>query len=112
MLVYNSSNNLLLANEVTVAKNFITRSIGLLLHSEMSNDEAMVIYPCGCIHTFFMKFAIDVIFVDKNNKVVAIKENIKPWRISPLYLRSKYVIELNAQNISDKISIGDEILYI
>ncbi len=110
MFVYNSSNNLVLASEVYMAKNFITRSFGLIFNNDMSEDEALVITPCCSIHTFFMKFPIDVIFINKSGQVLAIHENVTPWKILPIYWKSKYVIELKAQNISDRASVGDEIL--
>lgn len=109
MKLYNSSRNTILAEKIELAENFISRSIGLLSKQEISEDEALIIKPCCSIHTFFMKFAIDVIFVDKNNKVIAIKQNIKPNKLSPIYLKSNYVVEMKAFNTLNKIEIGDEL---
>lgn len=102
MKIYNSTQNKLIAEDVKVAENFFSRSIGLILKKELKKDEGLIIKPCCSIHTFFMKFAIDVIFVNKKNEVVAIYENVKPWRILPIHLTSKYVIELSAGKVSEK----------
>jgi len=108
MNIYNSSQNNLIADSVKVAENFFTRSIGLLSRKSISNNEALIIKPCGSIHTFFMRFDIDVLFVNKKNEIIALYENVKPFRILPIHLTSSYVIELAAGSISDKnISKGD-----
>lgn len=102
MNVYNSSKNIVIATEVKMAKNFFTRTIGLLSRKSLSKEEGLVIKPCSSIHTFFMKFAIDVLFVNKKGQIVALYENVKPWRVLPLHFTSSYVIELPAGTILDK----------
>jgi uncharacterized membrane protein (UPF0127 family) len=57
-----------------------------------------------------MAFAIDALFVDKNNKVIAALRNIRPWRMSPVYWRGCYVVELPKGAIeSTGTIIGDEL---
>lgn len=108
MKIYNTSQNSLIADDAKVAKSFITRSIGLLFRKSMSEDEALIIKPCCSIHTLFMKFDIDVIFVSRKNKVIAVYENVAPSRILPIHFNSYYVIELKAGTISAKtIEKGD-----
>ncbi len=107
MIIYNSSKNILIADNVKVAKNFITRSIGLLSKKDINPNEALIIKPCNAVHTFFMKFNIDVLYIDKNNKVLSIFENISNSKILPINFKCAYVIELKAQNIKNKISIND-----
>lgn len=107
MIIYNSSKNTLIADDVKVAKNFITRSIGLLSKKDLKTNEALIIKPCSAVHTFFMKFNIDVLYIDKNNKVLSVFENVSSSKILPINFRCAYVIELKAQNIKNKISIND-----
>lgn len=110
MKIYNSTQNKLIADDAKMADNFITRSVGLLSRKSISSDEALVIKPCCSIHTFFMRFAIDVLFVEKNGEIAALYENVQPWRILPIHLKSYYVIELAALQISAKnISVGETI---
>lgn len=100
MKIYNSTQNNLIADEVKVAENFFTRSVGLLSRKSLSENEGLIIKPCCSIHTLFMKFPIDVIFVNKKNKIVALYENVKPWRILPIHPTSHYVVELPANTIT------------
>lgn len=108
MKVYNSTRNSLIADDVKVAENFFSRSIGLLSKKSLSQGEGLVIKPCCSVHTFFMKFSIDVLFVGGNGNIIALYENVKPYRILPIHPTSRYVIELPAGQISDKkIEKGD-----
>lgn len=55
-----------------------------------------------------MKFEIDVLFINSKGKIIALYENVKPWRILPIHLTSSYVIELPAGQIAVKnICLGD-----
>jgi uncharacterized protein len=44
-------------------------------------DRALVIEPCSSIHTFFMRFPIDVVFIDRDSRVLKVAECVKPWRV-------------------------------
>lgn len=102
MKIYNSTQNNLIADDVKVAENFFTRSIGLLLRQKLFANEGLIIKPCCSIHTFFMRFKIDVLFVNKEKKIIALYENVKPYRILPIHPTSHYVIELAAGCIFSK----------
>lgn len=108
MNIYNSTQNNLIADNVKVADNFFSRSVGLLSRKALSEGEALIIKPCCSIHTFFMKFEIDVLFINSKGKIIALYGNVKPWRILPIHLTSSYVIELPAGQITMKnICLGD-----
>ena len=110
MIILNQSKNIILANQVKIADTVLTRMTGLLKHSQLIKNEALVIMGCNSIHMFFMKFAIDVIFVNKLNQVVGLVENIKPNRLSKIYWKASSAIELPAGIISStKTEIGDKI---
>lgn len=102
MKVYNSTQNDLIADNVKVADNFFSRSIGLLSKKSLSEGEGLIIKPCCSIHTFFMKFNIDVLFINKKNKVIALYEKVNPWNVLPIHITSYYVIELPSGTISKK----------
>jgi len=70
------------------------RMVGLLKHLGLADDEAMLIAECKQVHTFFMKFPMDAIFIDKGGIVVGI-ESLKPWRLSKIHWRAASVIETN-----------------
>ena len=106
--VYNSSKNNLIADDVNVAQNPFTRTIGLLFKKSLTATQGLVIKPCCSIHTFFMQFEIDVLFVNRKNEIIALYEKVKPYRILPIHFKSYYVIELASGSISAKnIQKGD-----
>lgn len=96
MKITNQSNNAILAENAVVAATFLSRIIGLLDRKELLPGQALVIRPCNSVHTFFMRFAIDVVFVDKGNKVVRAINTMRPFRISSVYFSSFSVVELPA----------------
>lgn len=68
----------LLGYKVKVAKTFRERAVGLIGH-DLAPGEGLLIEKCNAIHTFFMSYPIDAIFLDKNMKVVKTVKNIRPW---------------------------------
>jgi uncharacterized membrane protein (UPF0127 family) len=72
------------------------RMAGLLPRKALARDEALWIAPCTSIHTFFMRFPIDVAFLDKKGKVLAIYENMPPWRHSWIHPFAAGVLEASA----------------
>ncbi|MBT3319642.1 MAG: DUF192 domain-containing protein [Clostridia bacterium] len=76
------------------ASTFGKRLVGLMGKKELQKDEAMRLMPCSSIHTCFMKFAIDVVFLDKKNKVVDTIKSLPPWKFNA-YSKSAYqVVEM------------------
>ena len=65
-----------------LAHTWRTRLLGLALLPGLDPDEALVIPHCTSVHTFGMRFAIDVVFVDRDWRVVKIVHRLRPWRIS------------------------------
>jgi len=97
-----------LATNVKVADNLFTRMKGLLGKKELLQGEALWIRPCFSIHTFFMKFPIDVIFLNKNNQVVAAVTHLTSNRMTRFYPQSFSVLELPIGTIAASNSeIGD-----
>ncbi len=52
--------------------------------------------PLMWMHMFFMRFAIDIVFLDKSNRVVRINQRLKPWRVSSIVLGARRALELEA----------------
>ena len=94
MKVINTSKNTLLADEARMANTFFTRLIGLLNRNSLRKGEALILTPSNCIHSLFMRFTIDVIFLDKAGKVIKTLPAFKPFRLSQIYFNSHSVIEL------------------
>jgi uncharacterized membrane protein (UPF0127 family) len=93
-----------------VADTFFTRLKGLLGKDEFPHGEGLWIKPCNSVHTFGMKFPIDVVFLDKENRVVGLMNTLLPNRISRFYSDASSVIELPAGTLdAANIVTGDHI---
>jgi uncharacterized membrane protein (UPF0127 family) len=109
-LISNLTRNTAIASQVKIAQNPWTRMKGLLGLRGLPPGEALIITDCQSIHMFFMKFAIDVIFCDRQNKVVGLCRGIKPFYLSPIFFKASYAIELPTGSIdSSQTQIGDKI---
>lgn len=102
--------NHILISQLEIADSFGTRAKGLLGRESLSPQSAMWIHRCNSIHTFFMKFSIDCVFVDRKLRVKAIYKNVKPGRlIFPVWGASS-VFELSANAVDQlNIRVGDEL---
>jgi len=86
----------------------LERMRGLLFASPLLPDAAMMITPCNSVHSYFMRYAIDVLYVDKQHQVCHIVSGMKPWRTS-IFFPASYVVELVAGEINKYgIRIGDK----
>lgn len=88
------------ARRVERAQSFRTRLVGLLGHRGLDADEGLWIQPCDSIHTFFMRFPIDVAFVDKIGTVMKRYDALKPWRATRLHSRAAACVELAAGTLA------------
>lgn len=113
MRVINQTSKKEIASNVAVATGVLKRMKGLLSMDSLAKGEALLIKPCKSIHTIGMKFSIDVIFLDKDNNIIAMKKYMKPNRLTPIYLKAISVLELPAGTIDDtSTNIGDRIKFI
>ncbi|MFA5092486.1 MAG: DUF192 domain-containing protein [Candidatus Omnitrophota bacterium] len=94
MPLINFTKNIVLAQDVFIAKTILARARGLLGRKIFSPQQALILDSCNSVHTFFMHFPIDIIFVDKNYKVIKLISNFKPNRISKICWHASKVIEL------------------
>jgi len=96
-----------LAERLEVARTMPARMRGLLGRKNLSPGGGMMIERCASIHTFFMRFPIDVVFVDSNMVVTKAVENVLPWRLVSS-LASRHVIELPGGTLaSSPLAPGD-----
>ena len=94
MQVFNTTRKQKIATSARVAKSILSRLCGLLLSPPLTAGEGLYLVPCNSIHMFGMRFAIDVIFVDRNGVVVGLVKEIRPWMMSKLYWRAHGCLEL------------------
>lgn len=93
--IRNQTRGCLLGNAIGRADTSSSRREGLLKRTGLREGEGLWIVPCEAIHTFFMKFAIDVLFLDKKRRVVKTVTCLRPWRLA-LSWRGRSVLELPA----------------
>jgi uncharacterized membrane protein (UPF0127 family) len=91
--VRNLGRGTILAEAADVADTSAKRRTGLLKHSKLDSGAGLWIAPCESVHSFGMKFAIDVVYLDRNKKVRKIRKEMVPWRISAC-LTAHSVLEL------------------
>ena len=106
--VINKKNNEVLSQDVMKAYSVKDRLIGLMFKKEISYD-GLHLEPCNSIHTFFMKFPLDLVFLDKNLKVVKVLEGVKPWRMTRLYFSSSSVLEFKTGIVGEKVHKHDQL---
>lgn len=103
-------NNLLISNNLKIADTFLKRLLGLMFKKIFNPNDALLIKPCKIVHSFFMNFEIDILFIDKNNNIIG-TYTLKPWRISPYYKNAEYVIELPYKTLEKyKIKYGKVVI--
>lgn len=108
--IFNRTKASVVSSQAGVADSALSRAKGLLGRKILGEEESLVITRCKSIHMVFMKFAIDAVFVDKNGCVVGLVANIRPFRFSPVFWNSNFVVELPAGAIAKhKISMGDHL---
>jgi len=94
-MIVNTNTGVPLAMTVEAAFDSASRKRGLLGRDGLARRHAVVIAPTNAIHTFFMRFPIDVVFVARDGRVVKVSDAVKPWRIT-LAVTAFCVIELPA----------------
>jgi uncharacterized protein len=95
IVVRNQTRNTILADAAEVADTGKKRRIGLLKHDRLDPGEGLWIVPCESVHSFFMKFAIDLVYLDRHKKVRKVRHRMVPWRLSAC-LTAHSILELPA----------------
>ena len=95
--IINRTRNIILVEEVQVADSFFSRLIGLMFKKGLNRQGALIFYAADSIHTFFMRFALDILFLDKYLRVKRIVRNLKPCRFVFCF-RAFVTIELSSEN--------------
>ncbi|MBD8069120.1 DUF192 domain-containing protein [Bacillus sp. PS06] len=89
---------------------FFKRFKGLMFRVEPIENEGIWIKPCNSIHMFFMFFSIDVVFLNEEMRIIALKENVKPWTLIFPIKHATSVIEFPQGTISSySFAVGDTI---
>ena len=99
-----------MAEDLLVADTFLSSLLGLMGQRSLREGRGLWIVPCQSVHTIWMRFPIDVIFVDRAKRVVHLVENLKPFRVSKHVSKAQSVIELPVNVIRSSMTcLGDQI---
>ena len=107
----NLRNQMVIASSVAVAADSASRRRGLLGLDAMPDGQAMVIAPCSAIHTWFMRFAIDVAFVARNGQILKCCDAVQPWRMA-LAWRAFAVIELGGGTLEASKTVSGDVVHL
>lgn len=100
MLIKISVNGTLLAERIKLADTYWLRLKGLLGKRGLESGEGLLLQPCNQIHTWFMAFPIDVLYLDREGRILSITQEMLPGRVGPLVRGCRQVLELPAGSIS------------
>lgn len=110
--IRNTTRGTVLGGRIRVADGVWSRFIGLLGKSSIPDGSGLLIYPSQGVHTLGMAFPIDVIFLDRSFKVLKLRENLKPFRMTSINLRTTSVLELPCSTIHASATQVDDQLEI
>ena len=106
MKVNISYNGKILSHDVSIADNFWTRLIGYMFRKR-PHVSGILFEPASAMQTTFMFFDLDIIFLSKDNRVIKILRNVKPWRHTLFYLKTRKVLEMPAGKVPMDLIEGE-----
>lgn len=101
--------NEVICQKMMIANNILDRMKGLMFSKELPACDGFLISPCNSIHTFFMLYNLDVIFLDKNYYVIKVIYDLSPWKMTWIYFRANQVLEMKAGTLKKGIQNGDKL---
>lgn len=111
-VVNNRTRGAILAANVQLADTPRSRRIGLLQHQMLEPGEGLWMYPTQAIHTFGMRFSIDVAFLDRRLRVKRVYHRLAPFRLTSLVWGARSVLELAPGSLaSTGTAVGDELQF-
>jgi uncharacterized protein len=109
----NKTNNTIISENVMVADTFFKRLKGLMFTKELPEQSALHIMPCNEIHTFNMKYSIDVLYLDGNNNIIDVNENMAPGKIGRRVKNAISVVELPSGKVKRLgVKVGQTVAFI
>jgi uncharacterized protein len=109
---FNRTRSTYLATDLEVANTHWSRLRGLMARTaqRFQRGQGLWIVPCRGVHTLGMRFPIDVLYLDGDKVVVHVEEQLKPWRLAPVRVQARSVLELPGTTVRvTQTAVGDEI---
>ena len=109
MQLVNARTGAVVASVVEVARTRAERRRGLLGRTSLADESALVLEPCYAIHTFAMRFSIDVAFMDKQGNVRKTVHRLRPWRVAVAPGAATTIEFAAGQLDAHAVRVGDEL---
>ena len=108
--IVNQTRAIVVGTRIEIADTCLTRLVGLLGRSRLDADCGLLIEPSSGVHTFGMRFPIDVVALDAQLRVRAVWHSLRPWRTSDVSWKTCAVLELSAGQIKAcRVDVGDQL---
>ena len=111
LTIANLTRGTVLGDRIEVADTSRTRNKGLLGRTGLPQGGGLWIVPCQSVHTFFMKFPLDLVYIDRQNRVKKVRRAVPAWRLSAC-LSANSIVELPAGAIErSRTAPGDQLSF-
>ena len=88
--------------QLSIADGFWSRLVGLQLRRPLPSDSGLLLVPCKSVHSCFVRFLIDVVFLDDQGCVLAVRRNLRPWRLAFAPRKTHAVLEMSPDAVGVK----------
>ncbi|MDF2590730.1 MAG: hypothetical protein K0S75_196 [Clostridia bacterium] len=107
-MLYNVNKENIVLENLKLANGFFEKFRGLMGRKRLNKSEGLMILSCNSIHTCFMKFPIDVLFLNMDHEVIAMRKEVKPWRMVNFVKKAYITVEMPEGTIEHKnVEVGD-----
>lgn len=107
-ILINRADGRAVVENLIIASSMVDRMRGLLGRNTLQEDTGLLICPCRSIHMWFMRFPIDVAFLDADLRVLRIVRDLRPWQLAWAPRKTQCVLE-TAAGVLTSLSVGDEL---
>lgn len=112
MRITNRTRNTLLGSRVTLASTWLGRLRGFIGRPEPGPGEGILLLPCDAVHTFWMSFDLDVLFLDEKGRVLEVVRSLRPWKRTRRVPKARYVLEVPVGTVDGSgTQVGDELTW-
>lgn len=100
-------------SQAVLTRTPLQRLFGLAFRQRLGAEEALWLKPCYSIHTWGMRFPLDVVFLDSSGRILGLLEDVRPWRICRTFVKTRSVLEMNSGTITDRgLKVGDNLTFL
>jgi uncharacterized protein len=110
--IENETKGTRLGDKIKIADSSLRRVVGLLGTPNLAPHSGLLIFPTQGVHTFFMKYPIDIVFINRRRQVIGTRSGLKPYRLSPIMWSAECVLELPEGVIEQsRTEVGDQLIW-